>query len=231
MKKIPPFLIYFFLFLPIAAHARENLHIFTENPLNEEEAARALDTLRKLQEKNDVITAKIFQKKTTALTEEDIETAGVITLKKPNLLYWEIVSPESSIIVVDGERLWMYNPALKEVKRQVFSKNRNARFTMKFFFSMMEMSLEKLNKRFDVSVYHPEGSYVLELRPKSRMVKKHLSVIYIWNREEDGIPVRFEVFGKKNNHTITTLQDISVNPEINDDIFQFIVPTGVRVTN
>lgn len=200
-------------------------------PLSREEASAAIERIGELQKDINAITARAFQKKKTALTEREIDAEGTITLKKPNLLYWEVERPEKVIIVADGKRLWVYHPSLKEVQRYLLSGDMAARSTMEFFSSSMAMTIEKLEKKFEVVVYHPSESYVFELRPRSKIAMKHLSAIYIWYREKDGIPVRFEVIGQKDSRTVTTFNDISINPEIADGLFHFEVPKGVRITN
>lgn len=40
---------------------------------------------------------------------------GKVKLKKPNLLNWEILSPEHSQIIIDGKYIWYYEPDLNQV--------------------------------------------------------------------------------------------------------------------
>ncbi|MFQ5901088.1 MAG: outer membrane lipoprotein chaperone LolA [Thermodesulfobacteriota bacterium] len=228
-KAVLSAIIFIFFIFPTFVNSQETSFALPEQSLNKEDATLAIERIKELQKDIEAITARVSQKKSSKLTEKDIETEGTITLKKPNLLYWEVEIPERVIIVVDGKRLWVYHPALKEVKRELLSRNVAARYTMDFFSSSMEMSIEKLEKRFEVAVYHPSDNYVFELRPKSKIAAKYLTVIYIWYREKDGVPVRFEVVGKKNNRTVTDLNKVSINPDIEKELFHFKVPEGVKI--
>jgi outer membrane lipoprotein carrier protein len=50
---------------------------------------------------------------------EEIPSRGHVLFAKPGRMRWEYETPEPSLVVSDGETLWIYDPALKEV--QVFS--------------------------------------------------------------------------------------------------------------
>tara|TARA_B100000315_G_scaffold211919_1_gene209000 strand:- start:796 stop:1530 length:735 start_codon:yes stop_codon:yes gene_type:complete len=233
LKK--PFLksiiVFILLSFPPIVGSEETYFKLPGQPLGREEAIFAIERIRELQKDIKVITAKVFQRKRTRFTKNDIVSEGTITLKKPNLLYWKVESPERIIVVVDGKRFWLYHPELKEVQRHFLAQNMAARFSMDFFSSSIKVSLKELEKKFKVAIYSPPGIYLLELKPRSKFTAKYLSKISIWYRKEDGVPVRFEVTGQKNNYTVTTFKKISINPKIEKGLFDFIVPEGVEIIN
>lgn len=40
--------------------------------------------------------------------------AGTMVVKKPNKVHWQTVTPEESLIVSDGETLWLYDPFIEQ---------------------------------------------------------------------------------------------------------------------
>lgn len=200
-------------------------------PLDSNEVTEVVKTIKSLQENIEVITAHVYQKKKTTLLKKEVETEGTITLKKPNLLYWDVTKPERLITIVDGKIMWVYNPDLKEVQRFILADQFMARQAMYFFSSAMSISVDETGKRFDITVYNPDNNFVFEMKPKSSMVARYLAVMYIWYKKGEGVPFKFEVIGKKGNITITEFKDIVVNPPIKENIFHFDVPVDVRITN
>ena len=200
-----------------------------DQPLSKGETLLAIEKIQGLQENIDSFKARVFQNKKTNLFREEINTVGDITVKKPNLLYWEVEKPEKAIIVVDGEKIWIYHPELKEVQRLFLSQNFTARYAMKFFSSSIKETLKRIEKKFHLVVYDDSVNYLLELKPRSKLTKKYLSLIHIWIRKKDGIPVRFETMGKKKSHTVTIFKNVTINPKIEKDLFLFKIPKGVKV--
>jgi outer membrane lipoprotein carrier protein len=47
---------------------------------------------------------------------EEIPTRGRVVFAKPGRMRWVYQSPEPSLVVSDGETLWIYDPTLKEVQ-------------------------------------------------------------------------------------------------------------------
>ena len=230
-KTVLTAIVFILLTFPPGVLSEETPFELLRQPLAREEAIYAIERIKELQKDINVITAEVFQRKRTGFTKNDLESGGVITLKKPNLLYWEVERPERIIVVADGKRFWIYNSELKEAQRYFISQNRAAKLTMDFFSSSIKVSLKDLEKKFKIAIYNPPDSYVLELKPRSKFTAKYLSRIRIWHRKEDGVPMRFEVIGRKSNYTITTFKNISINPKIKKGLFNFIVPEGVDIIN
>jgi outer membrane lipoprotein carrier protein len=40
---------------------------------------------------------------------------GELWLKRPNLFNWQMISPDESVLISDGETLWFYNPFVEQV--------------------------------------------------------------------------------------------------------------------
>ena len=200
-------------------------------PLTSEEMTEAIGKIKDSQKNIDAISASVSQTKKNPLLNKEITTEGTIVLKKPNLLHWDIARPERLTTIADGRILWIYHPDSKEAQRFVIAEQLMAKQTMEFFSSTMNMSVEEMGKKFEIAAYRPDKNLILEMKPKSSITAKYLAAIYVWYKEDKAVPYKFEVIGKKGNSTVTEFQNIVLNPSIKEDIFRFVLPSDVTITN
>ncbi|MEW6997176.1 outer membrane lipoprotein chaperone LolA [Colwelliaceae bacterium BS250] len=40
---------------------------------------------------------------------------GKLVVKRPNLIYWETMQPDETLVISDGDTLWFYNPFVEQV--------------------------------------------------------------------------------------------------------------------
>lgn len=198
-------------------------------PLQAKEMTQALNRLKDMQKDIDVISADVYQRKKTPLLKNEVETKGQITMKRPNLIYWDITKPERRITIIDGKNMWVYQPDLKEARRYILSEQFAARQTMIFFSSAMSMSTKEMEKNFNIAVYSPGGNLILEMKPKSGIVAKYLTAIHIWYKEGEAVPYKFEVIGKRGDTTVTEFTDVALNPSVKENFFHFDAPADVTV--
>lgn len=201
----------------------------TGKPLQAKEMTQALNRLKDMQKDIDVISADVYQRKKTPLLKNEVETKGQITMKRPNLIYWDITKPERRITIIDGKNMWVYQPDLKEARRYILSEQFAARQTMIFFSSAMSMSTKEMEKNFNIAVYSPGGNLILEMKPKSGIVAKYLTAIHIWYKEGEAVPYKFEVIGKRGDTTVTEFTDVALNPSVKENFFHFDAPADVTV--
>ena len=198
-------------------------------PLNAEDSRTEVERIGALQTGIDSMAAQVRQRKTGRDPAREINTEGHILLKKPNLLRWEIRSPEKLTIVVDGEYVWAYRPRAKEAKKRDLSRDMLARYTTEFFSSAIMVSYEDLSRRFTVTVYRENAGTVLELVPKSSIASKYLKKVSISYRASDGMPERFVVEGRNGNVTTTDMSDIKTRVPVSRDDFRLVLPKDVKI--
>ena len=188
-----------------------------------------LKELSEKQEGYDAISARVKEKKKFAMLSEVIETEGRIILKKPNLLYWEIESPERIIAAVNGKVMTIYQVQAGKARRVNLSTDFAARQAMRFFSAAITFSAGKLEREFDTLVYDQGESVVIELSPRSSIWKKHLGGVFIWFDKKSGAPERFVVDWKKRGLIETYFSEIELNPVVDTALFTLHLPDGVRV--
>jgi outer membrane lipoprotein carrier protein len=198
-------------------------------PLHAKEMAEAVNRIKDIQKDIDVISATIYQRRKSPQLKKDDEKKGTITMKKPNLLYWEITKPERQIRIIDGRYLWVYQQDLKEARRYTLSEQFALMQTMNFLSYAMNMSIKEMEKNFGIAAYNLDSNLIFELKPKSSIVAIYLSAIHIWYKEGEGVPHKFEVIAKNGDVAITEFADVALNPSIKENLFHFDAPPDVNV--
>ena len=153
--------------------------------------------------------------------------SGTLWLKKPRKMRWEYRSPKEKLFVSDGEVVWFYLPAERQLRKTTFKKLDDVRSPIAFLLgkTKLENELQGLSKVIDQSPLGPANTLVrgvprtplagpvnevqLELTPSHQIVRIVLM-------EADGATTEFRFAGWKEN------------VELSDSRFQFTPPAGVE---
>ncbi len=184
-----------------------------------------------LTQNNHSIIANIHQEKHLALLEEKVHVYGTLTMKKPNMLRWDINKPDKSIIAIDGKDMIVYHPEAKEAQIHSVAANFTARNTMRFFSGILSGSLEEMEKKFIIEISREEGGISFHLAPKSKMARRYLSHIVIYYDKDASIPSAIGMFTPKGDKIMTRLSEVKINPVISADTFTIKLPADVLITN
>ncbi len=68
------------------------------------------------------IFASVSQEKQLAALKKKVVVEGTVTMAKPNMLKWDVVKPERSVTVIDGETMTVYHPDIKEAQSMCFPR-------------------------------------------------------------------------------------------------------------
>ncbi len=152
--------------------------------------------------------------------------SGTLWLKKPRKMRWEYRSPREKLFVSDGESVWLYLPAEKQVRKTSLKKLDDLRSPIAFLLgkTKLENELQGLSKAIDQTPSSPQNivlrgvpramsgqvsEVLLEISPSKQIVRIVLE-------EADGATTEFRFAGWKENL------------ELGDAQFQFRAPAGVE---
>jgi outer membrane lipoprotein carrier protein len=152
--------------------------------------------------------------------------SGTLWLKKPRKMRWEYRSPKEKLFVSDGEAVWFYLPAERQLRKTEFRKLDDLRSPLAFLLgkTKLENELRGLSKAVDQAPLDagntllrgvPQGmggqvsEVQLEITPSDQIVRIVLM-------DADGGTTEFRFSGWKENL------------ELSDDRFRFIPPPGVE---
>ena len=157
--------------------------------------------------------------------------AGTLWLKKPRKMRWEYRSPKEKLFISDGQAVWFYLPAERQLRKTTLKKLDDLRSPLAFLLgkTKLENELRGLSKVVDQSPLSPENTLLrgvpqgvvsqstvgqanevqLEITPSNQIVRIVLM-------EADGATTEFRFAGWKENL------------ELSDTRFQFTPPPGVE---
>jgi outer membrane lipoprotein carrier protein len=157
--------------------------------------------------------------------------SGTLWLKKPRKMRWEYRSPKEKLFISDGQAVWFYLPAERQLRKTTLKKLDDLRSPLAFLLgkTKLENELRGLSKVVDQSPLSPDNTLLrgvpqgivpqsmagqanevqLEITPSDQIVRIVLM-------EPDGATTEFRFAGWKENL------------ELSDSRFQFTPPPGVE---
>lgn len=151
------------------------------------------------------------------------ESAGEVVFAKPGKMHWRYTEPEPSVVVSDGETLWIYDPELQEVQVHPVEEGFLSGAAVQFL-----LGQGKLLETFEVSAASPCGgeTVVLELLPREDASYERLRLRV--ERESGTIRATtvLDLFG---NRTKVSFEEVRMNTDPPEALFRFEPPEGARV--
>ena len=155
--------------------------------------------------------------------------SGTLWLKKPRKMRWEYRSQSDKLFVSNGQLVWFYLPAERQLRQTTLRKLDDLRSPLAFLLgkTKLENELRGLSKAVDQSPLQPSDTVLrgvpqalngqqsqlsevlLEITPADQIVRIVLS-------EADGATTEFRFAGWKEN------------VKLSDDFFTFTPPRGVE---
>ena len=152
--------------------------------------------------------------------------SGTLWLKKPRKMRWEYRSPKEKLFISDGQAVWFYLPAERQLRKTTLRKLDDLRSPLAFLLgkTKLENELRGLSKVADQSPLSPGNTLLrgvpqaivgqanevqLEITPSNQIVR----IVLL---EPDGATTEFR------------FADWKENLELSDSRFQFTPPPGVE---
>lgn len=154
----------------------------------------------------------------------DERTEGRVVFAKPGRMRWEYEKPEPSLVVSDGETLWIHDPAAREVQRLPVSQGYLSGAALQFLLGEGDV-LESFAVDADACGDDAE-SVELRLTPRSGATYERLGLTVSPSSGEVQATEVIDLFG---NATRIAFRDVKTNPEVPDATFRFTPPDGTRV--
>lgn len=169
------------------------------------------------------LTARFVQtQRSVAFAGGEEEARGEVSFAKPGRMRWSYESPEPSLVVSDGEKLWIYDPEAREV--QVLSVDQGFLSGAAFQFLLGE---GRILDTYRVSARGcGEERTVLELVPRAESTYERLELEVDPAQGAVHATSVVDLFG---NRTDVAFEEVRVNRGLEADLFRFEPPEGVRV--
>lgn len=156
----------------------------------------------------------------------DREESGTLWLKKPRKMRWEYRSPKEKLFVSDGQTVWFYLPAERQVRKTELKKLDDLRSPLAFLLGKTKLENELQGLSFVVerppqiagdrmlrgvprAMADRVGEVELEINPANQIVRIAMSDV-------DGATTEFR------------FRNIKENAELGEERFRFAAPAGVE---
>jgi outer membrane lipoprotein carrier protein len=157
--------------------------------------------------------------------------SGTLWLKKPRKMRWEYRSPEEKLFVSDGQVVWFYQPAERQLRKTSLRKLDDWRSPLAFLLgkTKLENELQGLSKAVDQSPLGA-GNTVLRGVPRAAVQQNlagRVSEVQLEVTASDQI-VRIVLMDADGGSTEFRFAGWKENVEVSDSRFQFTPPPGVE---
>jgi outer membrane lipoprotein carrier protein len=154
------------------------------------------------------------------------QESGQLWLKKPRKMRWEYRSPKEKLFVSDGQSVWFYLPAEKQLRKTDFQKLDDLRSPIAFLLgkTKLEKELQGLSKAVDQVPSNP-GNVVLRGVP--RAMADQVSEVLLEITPSHQI-ARITLTDPEGGTTEFRFSNWQENLEFADSRFHFSPPAGVE---
>jgi outer membrane lipoprotein carrier protein len=141
---------------------------------------------------------------------------GIMAMQRPNKFRWDISQPRAQLVVADGKKIWVYNPALKQVTVDSLEKNLANTPAL-----LLNATAARITSYFRVA---KQGEwYFLQAKSNKVMFEK------IYFRFEGKKLVEMRLQDSLGQQAILQFNDLKINVPLNQNLFRFSPPKDVDV--
>jgi len=152
--------------------------------------------------------------------------SGTLWLKKPRKMRWEYRSPSEKLFVSDGQSVWFYLPAERQLRKTELRKLDDLRSPIAFLLgkTKLENELQGLSKAVDQT---PMGAGDIVLRGVPQAMAGEVNEVQLEVTPSHQI-ARIVLFEPDGATTEFRFADWKENLDLSDSRFKFTPPAGVE---
>lgn len=193
--------------------------------------ARLDEILTEMEEAGDqleTLSADFVQTDYDAILEEKDVSYGKLYLRVPGRVRWEHVEPSPKVLVVKDELVRVYNPTAGQVNEfEQKEGGRSGGFDLLVGFGSGN---DKIGENYDASLKEEtSASAVLTLLPKPDSPASLFAKIELTVDKTTWTPIRSVFFETNRDYTEIDFEDIVLNGELPEGVFELELPEGVEI--
>jgi len=186
------------------------------------EAERIIDSVEKIYEAIDSISAAFVQETYSRALDETETSRGRVYFKKPGKMRWDYIEGDGDSIVSDGELLWVYQSELGQIIESPASAH-SGNIAIRLL-----SGAGGLREEFTAALAGDgDGTYLLELVPK--VSRPDIKSLRIEVGKKDSLIVSTTVIDPFGNETRVAFEDVETGLELPESLFELEAPEGSRV--
>lgn len=177
-------------------------------------------------EKTKDLTADFEQETHVKMLERIRRAKGKVYLKKPGKMLWQYEGRHKKDIVINGDRMWVYDPFPNQVTITDLSKVPHSQIYMTFLTGMGDLRKD-FRSAGEGIIITDEGHYRMRLIPKDP--KSPLTNLTLLVNKNSFQIMASSFSGLQGDLTVIKYQNIRTNQKLSDSLFHFTIPEGTEV--
>ncbi len=156
---------------------------------------------------------------------DDAPSTGRVQLAKPGKMRWAYEEPQESLVVSNGEVVWIYDPAAREAQRLPVLEGYLTGAALEFLLGSGKL-LESFHVSSKTCEVDANGTVELDLVPREPASYERMGMRIELKTGQMVATSLLDIFG---NQTLISFSEIEANVEMSDTDFVFSAPEGVSV--
>jgi outer membrane lipoprotein carrier protein len=195
-------------------------------PLSQSETQNLVRRIQTINESKPSIQANFLEERHTAILKEPVRNEGKIWAILPNKIRREIRGSTPSATVIDGKKMVVYYPNLKEEEIYDLEKRPVLKDSLRALTAGLD--LQQVNSFYNVEAAKDGGAYRITLTPKAAAVSKVIKWVSL-TVDQNLLPSQVDLETAR-GETIAIRYSNVHHKSIPDSMFQFTPPPGTKVT-
>jgi len=195
-------------------------------PLTAPEVKTLLERIREKRNAAPHVQADFHEEKVIRLMNKPISSSGKVWFQAPNKFRREVKGNAPSIMVSDGQQLWIYYPNFRSAEH--YSLGKHSPLDAGIAALNTALNLENVESTFHITGAKAASGYDLMLLPRGPSMKR-LFQRFNLHINDDLLAERTEMLQPNGDRIVTTYSNQTRAP-IPSATFEFTPPTGTDVT-
>jgi outer membrane lipoprotein-sorting protein len=195
-------------------------------PLSQPETQDLIKRIQAINESTPSLQANFYEERRTAALKEPVRNEGKIWATLSNKIRREVGGNTPSATVIDGKKMTVYYPNLKEAEVYDLEKRPMLQDSLQALTTGLD--LQQVNRFYNVEASKEGDAYRITLTPKTAAVSKVVNWVVL-TVDHSLLPSRVELEIARGEKFTITYSDVH-HKSIPDSMFQLTPPPDTKVT-
>jgi outer membrane lipoprotein-sorting protein len=195
-------------------------------PLSASETDDLVRKIEALHQARPSLQASFREERRSQVLRDPVINEGKIWATLPDKIRREIGSPNPSTTVIDGKKMVIYYPKLRDVELYDLEKRPVLKDPLKALTAGLDF--QQVNTYYNVQGSKEGNSYRLTLTPRTSALKRVVKTVTV-TMDQNLAPSRVDFESAKGDQITEIYSDVRRDP-IPDSTFEFNAPAGTNVS-
>jgi outer membrane lipoprotein-sorting protein len=163
------------------------------------------------------IESDFVQKKVMSVLSESAVSKGHFIFKKPNRIRWEYIDPYQYLIIINNDKIFIKND--KKENEYDLKTSKAFQKVNRIMSGLLQGDVQNIKKDFNVDYFENDNQYLVNLTPKSFLMKSFFQNIEIYFDKKDSQVSQIRINEPSGDYTDIEFLKRTMNIDIPDDKF------------